>query len=168
VTAYKFLRAGRIGPFSGFEWPVGTWVEAETRVPCGAGIHACRIADLPFWLLDELWEIELGSEIAQGAHKVVAIRGRLVRRVDGWDGEVSREFASACVDRVRRLAEGRPEAEGHLADLVAWAPHASAAAVASLAARAREAAEGADGYDAERTAQSAWLAGRLGLHPAGG
>lgn len=167
MTAYKFLRAGRIGPFSGFEWPVGTWVEAEARAQCGAGIHACRVADLPFWLLDELWEIELGDEITRGAHKVVAKRGRLVRRVDAWDAEVSTEFAAACVDRVRRLTEGRPEAEGHLADVVAWAPHASAAAVASLAARAWEAAEGGDGYDTERTAQSAWLAGRLGLHPAG-
>lgn len=168
MTAYKFLRAGRVGPFSGFQWPVDAWVESDARVPCYAGIHACRTGDLPFWLMDELWEIELGGDVADGARKLVADRGRLVRRIESWDAAAASEFASACLERVRTLASRQPAAEGHLADLESWAPRAGAVAVASLAARAYEASGGAEAYDAERAAQSEWLVARLGLGAAGG
>src|SRR5437660_664030 len=60
MIAYKFLRAGRIGPFSRFAWPEpGVWVRASASDRCRRGIHACRMRDLPWWLGQELWEIEL-------------------------------------------------------------------------------------------------------------
>jgi hypothetical protein len=142
---------------------VGEWVESGEEVACAAGIHACEAKHLSFWLLDELWEIELGESIAQGRHKLVARSGRLVRRVDAWDTQAGEEFSTACVERVRELAARRPEAAGHLGDLAAWAPHVRPAAVASLAARVFEAVESRNGYDDERAAQAAWLVGRLGL-----
>jgi hypothetical protein len=94
MTAYKFLRRGRVGAFSGFAWPVGEWVEAEPHV-CASGIHACRPADLPYWLDAELWEIELDGAVA-AERKLVAPRGRLVRRVEAWDGGTARAFADSC------------------------------------------------------------------------
>ena len=163
MKAYKFLLADQIAPFSGFHWPVAEWVTADTESACHAGIHACAIDDLPFWLLDELWEVELGEPVRRSRHKLVARSGQLVQRMDAWNGSAGEDFAAACLDRVRELAEQRPEASGHLSDLANWAPHVRPAAVASLAARAAEAVDGRDGYDRERAAQAEWLAGRLGL-----
>ena len=58
MIVYKFLRRGQLGPFTAFQWDAGEWVTAEA-VPllCDRGIHGCRLADLPFWINRELWEI---------------------------------------------------------------------------------------------------------------
>ena len=65
MRALKALRAGAVGPFSGFRWPTpgdgpGQWVAASPS-PCASGVHACLRGQLPLWLHDELWEIELGG-----------------------------------------------------------------------------------------------------------
>jgi hypothetical protein len=106
VIAYKFLRAGRIGPFSEFHWPTpGSWVrvDAETQ-PCRHGIHACRVSDLPWWLADELWEIELDGSVRADAHKILAPAGRLLSRVDAWTPASAQEYADACAWRTRDTA----------------------------------------------------------------
>jgi hypothetical protein len=157
VRAFKFLLPDRVAPFSRFTWPVGEWVEGGDQAACNAGVHACEPGDLPFWLTEELWEIELAGQISRGRHKVVAERGRLVGRVDSWNDAAAEQFGAACVTRVRELAARRTEAAGYLADLETWSPFVLPVAVGSLAARAFEAVEGRDGYDAERAAQSAWL-----------
>ena len=59
------------------------WVEAPVE-PCRSGIHACRPGDLPMWVADELYEIELAGEIVHERTKVVAPRARLLRRVDAY------------------------------------------------------------------------------------
>jgi hypothetical protein len=101
VIAYKFLRPGRIGPFSDFRWPdPGTWVDASGNLaPCRAGIHACRTGDLPWWLADELWEIELREPLVADAHKIVAPAGRLRSRVERWTPACAQEYADACAWR---------------------------------------------------------------------
>ena len=161
MRAFKFLLAGQVAPFSRFRWPPGEWVEGGDRAACNAGVHACEPGDLPFWLMDELWEIELAGPISRGRHKLVAERGRLVRRIDAWDHAAGEQFGEACVTRVRELAVRRGEGSGYLADLASWVPHVKPVAVGSLAARTFEAVEGREGYDAERAAQTAWLVDRL-------
>ena len=106
MIAYKFLRAGRIGPFSGFRWPEpGAWVRAGADTdPCRRGIHACRTRDLPWWLADELWEIELDGEIQLDEHKIVAPAGRLRSRIDAWTTACAQEYADACAWRARDRA----------------------------------------------------------------
>ena len=163
MRAFKFLLDGQLAPFSGLRWPVGEWVASTEHAACRSGIHACDPADLPFWLMDELWEVELAGSIMRGRHKLVADRGRLVRRLRAWDQAGREAFGEACVTRVRELARRRPDAEQHFADLASWVPHVGPAAAASLSARAFEAVEGPDGYDAERTAQTHWLLGQLSL-----
>ena len=61
ALAYKFLGPDRVGRFSGFRWPeAGQWVKAAVDPAlCRSGIHACRTEDLPWWLDQELWLIEL-------------------------------------------------------------------------------------------------------------
>jgi hypothetical protein len=110
VTAYKFLSDGAVGPFSGFRWArpsgsaPGPWVEAGAPVRCRRGVHACRVDHLPWWLADELWEIELAGEVVAYPHKLAAPRGRLVRRVDGWTAAARRDYVHACAWRARDRA----------------------------------------------------------------
>ena len=163
MRTYKFLLAGRVAPFSRFHWPIGEWVESGQQTACNSGIHACETADLPFWLMDELWEIELSGPTRRGRHKLVADSGRLIRPVEPWNQAAGEEFADACVTRVRELADRRAEAAGHLRDLASWAAHVRPVAVASLAARSFEAIEGRTGYVAERAAQTRWLIDTLAL-----
>ena len=110
MRAYKFLDAQGVTVISGTPWPLpsgdepGPWVEAPSVRPCHEGIHACRVEELAYWLSDELWEIELDGEIRAAQHKVVARRGRLVRRLDAWSGGVAAELSTWCAWRTRDAA----------------------------------------------------------------
>jgi hypothetical protein len=108
MIAYKFLCAGGVGPFSRYAWPLphdggaGPWVSSATdAVLCHRAVHACRVDDLPWWLQDELWEAELDGTVTAGRHKVMAPRGRLLRRIDAWDARCAQRFADACAGRAR-------------------------------------------------------------------
>jgi hypothetical protein len=123
VIAYKFLRSERVGPFSGFTWPApGVWVRADGEIAaCGRGIHACRTTDLPWWLADELWEIELDGRVEFDEHKILAPAGRLVSRVAGWTPACAQKYADACAWRAHERAvqalirAGHPDAAEELA-----------------------------------------------------
>jgi hypothetical protein len=106
MLAYKFLRAGRAGLFSGFRWPEpGVWVEAAADPsPCRSGVHACRSRDLPWWLGEELWVAELQGSLRFEEHKVVARAGRLLSRIERWTAERAQEYADACAWRARDRA----------------------------------------------------------------
>jgi hypothetical protein len=106
MIAYKFLRSGRIGPFSAFAWPEpGVWVHVGRDVTaCHRGIHACRPSDLPWWLADELWEIELDGDVRSDEHKIVAAAGRLRSQVEAWTPACAQEYADACAWRARQRA----------------------------------------------------------------
>jgi hypothetical protein len=106
VIAYKFLRSGRTGPFSGYAWPApGVWVNADPQVmACRRGIHACRIRDLPWWLADELWEIELDGRVQVDEHKIFAPAGRLRSRIEEWRPACAQEYADACAWRAHDRA----------------------------------------------------------------
>jgi len=122
VIAYKFLRHGRVGPFSGFAWPPpGGWVTAAETDRCRRGVHACRPRDLPWWLADELWEVELAGEVRVAGHKLVAPAGGLIRRVERWTTVAAREFADACAWRARDHAVRRLKLTRHPSDAVTLA-----------------------------------------------
>jgi hypothetical protein len=169
MLAYKFLRAGAVGPFSGFPWPrpeasgPGPWIEARPfRGACGHGIHGCDDDHLVYWLNDELWLIELGGEVAAADKKLIAPRGRLIRRVEAWNGELARRLADAGIARARELVaaatgEGAELARGYLADAVTYC---SLDVGASLFCAAH-AALTEDGLARERAWQSRWLAAQL-------
>ena len=110
MRAFKFTSPGAIGPFSGVAWPTpaaggpGAWVSAAGEAPCRSAVHACRPQDLPWWIADELWEVELDGLGPAGRHKLTARRGRLVRRVTAWDAGAARAFAEACAWRAHERA----------------------------------------------------------------
>jgi len=166
LTAYKFLAADGKGVFTGFLWPLphggpGEWVEAEIEL-CRSGVHACRAGDLSYWVAPALYEIELDGGVVEAGMKVIAPRGRLVRRVAAWNDETREEYSQMCIARAAELAAEAP-------DVVApWAPAPAASAAGPalmgfIAARMAEAISGVEAYVAERARQSAWLTDRLGL-----
>jgi hypothetical protein len=126
---------------------------------CVTGVHACRIADLPYWLDEELWEIELAGAVERGGKKLVAARGRLLRRIGAWDDAAMSDFAHGCRERVERRSAANPSVAAYLGD-TAWTRPATSA---FIAARAAEVDAGEDAYTAEREWQASWLARRLGL-----
>jgi hypothetical protein len=119
VIAYKFLCAGGVGPFSRHAWPLpsadrpGAWVTAPAEPTlCATAVHGCRVADLPWWLQDELWEAEFDGAVATGRHKISAARARLLRPVEGWDRACAQRFADACALRARDHAVAALERAG--------------------------------------------------------
>jgi hypothetical protein len=160
VIAYKFLRPDGTSVFTGFRWPLpdggpGAWVDAPVE-PCQTGIHACRAADLPYWVGRALYEIELDGPILEQPTKVVAERGRLVRRIDAWDDALRDEYTRMCADRGIELVRGAGLPNGWEAALEGSIPEGPAL-LGFMAARAAEEISGVDGYYAERARQSAWL-----------
>jgi hypothetical protein len=165
VIAYKFLRPDGTSVFTRFAWPLpddgpGPWVDAGID-PCRSGIHACRRADLPLWLGRALYVIELEGEVQEEATKVVAPRGRLLRRIDAWDESRRDEYTRMCADRAHELARA--------VDLADWdavvepSVPEGPALLGFVAARIAEKISGTDAYHAERRHQADWLAERLGL-----
>jgi hypothetical protein len=165
VIAYKFLRADGTGGFTRFRWPLpdggpGAWVDAAVE-PCRSGIHACRSADLPLWAGRTLYEIELAGPVLEEATKVVAARGRLLRRIEAWDDAFRDEYTRMCADRAHELARGASldEWDAVIEPSVPEGP----ALLGFVAARIAEEISGPDAYMAERRRQAEWLAERLGL-----
>jgi hypothetical protein len=168
VIAHKFLRGDGTAVFSGFAWPLptngrsGPWVAAPVD-PCRSGVHACRPSDLPYWIGPILYEVELAGEIVEERSKIVAARGRILRRVVRWDGAAAAEYTRVCADRARELALG---AERPILDWVetalALVPEGPAV-LGFCAARIAAEVDGTDGYHREREAQSRWLVDRLEL-----
>lgn len=122
MTWFKFLTTGAKGPFSGFRWPrpgvsgaPGDWVDATGALDvCRNGLHACRGTDLPFWLQEELYVVDLDDPVVEYERLVVARRGRLRERVVAWGRQSAHRFGDDCAWRVRDLAadslgrSGRP------------------------------------------------------------
>lgn len=163
MIAYKFLDDGAVSPITGFRWPQGEWVDAGGVDPCRRGIHACTVAQLPYWLARELWEIELEGELVNQARKVVAARGRLVRRLDAWNDEMRDELAADVLARTRSRFGSVPVVSGFVADIQRFRAGGRTGLAAFAAARAAEWSGGPRAYERERARQAAWLAQRLGL-----
>ncbi len=131
MLAFKFLDAQGATLLSGSRWPLptgaepGPWVEAGSIRPCREGIHACRADDLAYWLNAELWEIELDGDVEDAHRKLVAQRGRLIRRLDAWSSGATQELSNWCAWRSRDVAVevlrdvGEPSWADQLAEVVA-------------------------------------------------
>jgi hypothetical protein len=163
VIAYKFLVEGAVAPFTGFRWPVEAWVEGVGVELCRGGIHACHARHLPIWMGPELWEIELDGEIVERERKVVAARGRLLRRIEKWNDELLEDFGRFCLARTRQRVGFLPVLAGFVADVDRFVAQKRFAIAGFAAARAAELRDGPGAYERERLLQAGWLAERLGL-----
>lgn len=119
MKAYKFLRPGAVGPFSRVAWPTpegdrpARWVDAIGGVvACRTAVHACRIEHLPWWIQEELWEVELADPVRLSGHKLLGPRGRLVRRVEAWDPAGTLAFSRTCAREAADRAAAALDAAG--------------------------------------------------------
>ncbi|MFT3765699.1 MAG: hypothetical protein QM820_09310 [Minicystis sp.] len=180
MRALKVLDEGGVGRFSAFRWPApangepGAWVEDPgTTHMCVRGVHACVPDQLPYWLGQELYVIELDGPVTQVERKVVAPRGRLIGRVDRWDAGGQRAFVTAAALHARDAAVAivRAEREDALADrLAACTDLSSLGAVLAEAQPGRERSRetlhyvsDAVQFAAASTASSAYCAAHAGL-----
>jgi hypothetical protein len=163
LIAYKFLGAGALGRFSGFQWQPNVWVEVEDPQPCRQGVHACHPRHLPIWLDAELWQIELDGDILEGERKLVGERGRLTRRIEQWTPELAHEFGRFCARRTRERVGFLPHLAGFVADADRFVSQGRIPLAAFAAARSAELRDGPAGYEVERQVQAAWLVDHLGL-----
>lgn len=168
TLAYKFTRPGAVSPFRDHAWEPGEWLEVEGELGlCANGIHACRVEALPRWLDDELWRVEVDGIREEREGLVVARRGRLLERVDGWDAEASHALAHSCVARAVELA-GRVsdplvQARTTMITAIADSPDPSATALTMYTtAHMYDEVEPGSYYD-ERRRQASWLCDRLEL-----
>lgn len=170
---YGFLGEGAVAFLSGFRWPrpadgePGRWVRAGADAPREA-VRGVALEQLPWWLDDELWQLELEGSLVSVGRAVAADRARLVRRVDAWTPEAANDLVAACEQRVREAA-----LEVFADDVVLYAedagrPAAAAAVAAYIAAHAlaggKKDGPGYEaGFERERRWQVAWLRRRLQL-----
>lgn len=112
MRAYKFLDGSGRTLHTGTTWRPGEWVEARAVRQCQEGVHACRPADLAWWLAADLWEIEIEGDVVQARHKLAARRGRLVRRIDDYPAAV-RELGTHGAWQARDRAVPVMRAAGH-------------------------------------------------------
>jgi hypothetical protein len=175
VIAYKFLREGAIGPFSGVAWPKpeggrpGAWLEVDGPLDaCANGVHACPVEALACWFVDELWTAELDGELLSEGSVLVARRGRLLEPITRWPA-VAPAFAAECSERAReraadhpgdaRLVEFAGDAESHAAQAADPQQAILAAYCAAVAADILQ----PGGFGSERAWQSKLLAAHLDL-----
>lgn len=176
MIAYKFLGPGGRALFSGRRWPLpaaepGAWVEATGPLdPCRNGVHACEPLDLPYWISQELWEVELDGEQIRGPQALIARRGRLVRQIEAWNPENARSFAQQCRARAQAFAATLPlEQHDDAGEFLATASSTFEAgnyavtAYASAMAFTVRAPSAAAAFGAERAEQGALLMRMLGL-----
>lgn len=116
--AFVFLAPGGAPRFSEAPWPLpageapGAWLMPAAGHVAGAGVRACRLAHLPFWLGPELWRAELDGPVIERALEIEAPRGRLLSRVEAWDAVAAQAFAERCAGLVRELVLGALERRG--------------------------------------------------------
>jgi hypothetical protein len=190
--AYKFLAQGSVSPFTGYRWPApGAWVSA----PAGrddAWVHACRPGDLPYWLEEELWRVELDDPVREARYQVAAPRARLVARIGAWDAALRAEYTRTCALHARdvalpylapplrdavsrrddvaeiaaaaRAAQPGSHLTGYLADAARHAVTGAPAMTSYVACTlAGSAGGGLAAFEAERAWQARWLAERLAI-----
>ena len=141
----------------------GAWIEGDPNA-CISGVHACATADLPYWLCDELWEVELAGEVVAGrAEAGRAARparpadrrlGRRARRGRGL--RPPRRRARRALPRRGRVRRRRGPDRRRPGGV---------AAVAMVAVVAAGVEQGEAGMDAERVWQAGYLSAAFGLDP---
>ena len=112
-------------------------------------------------------QIELDGSVVEQERKLVSPRGRLTRRIDGWNARLAREFGRFCARRTRERVGFVPVLAGFVTDVERFVATDRIAIAGFAAARAAELRDGPVAYEEERLAQAKWLAGRLGLDTSG-
>ena len=175
----KFLDRNGRGPCSGWQWPVGKWVEVDGDLEiCRNGLHVTTVENAVRWLDARCHPVEIrGDQIAE-QDKVCVRAAKLGPAFDTWNERMCQLFVADCAEHVLHIFErerpddSRPRdaiqaarqfAHGEIdAAAAAWAADAAWAAAgaadAAWAADAARAAVRAAVRAAARAADAAWAA----------
>jgi hypothetical protein len=116
VFAFVFLAKGAVEPLSGFDWPTprvgepGVWVSRDTA--SSEALRGYPAGDLPYWLDEELWNVELAGTLTERDHLLLAERARLLGIIDAWRDAAAWELVAACAQRVAYRAAAALRADG--------------------------------------------------------
>lgn len=138
MRAYAFLGRDATDYLSGVRWHVpadadpGAWVDAAPASP----LRACSAEQLPWWLDQELWVVELGGDVRDTGRSLSAERGRLLGRVVAWTPDVARELTSDCARRARDRAVAALRAGGREPEAQRLEGASDTASIAEAAAAA--------------------------------
>ena len=108
-----------------------------------------------------LYEAELDGDVTVHDTKVVAPRGRLLRRIDAWDDAFRAEYTRWCADSAHEIAKASGLEQWR--EVIEPSIPEGPALLGFVAARIADAAAGAEAYRAERAHQTQWLSARLDL-----
>ena len=117
MFAYRFLAKGGLGAVNQFLWPLpegsmpGAWIGPQADSTT-LGVYAQQLSDLPYWVHDELYRVELRGSVQTLSLGVLASEMRLVERVSGWNESLRRDFGEACVERLRQGAANTYDERG--------------------------------------------------------
>jgi hypothetical protein len=179
VKTYKFLQTGGRSPLSRFDWPLptatapGAWVEVEGELRlCRNGLHVCQAADLPYWLHDELWEVETEGDFIEGLDCRVVRRARLIRKIGAWNDGGATRFVNACVAHAAARAGSTPDTTVQAmlddATVCANAGYFAVGAYCAATAASRSSPQEAgieQAFREERVWQGAWISSELLADP---
>ena len=108
---YKFLTEDNRGEYSGYDYTPylpkgsepGEWlpeISIENLKECADGYHACKPAQLLYWINAQLYEVELSGKIIDSDSKSYAQRMRFVRKVETWNEKTAQQFNIWCAEQV--------------------------------------------------------------------
>ena len=120
MIAYKFLRSGRVGPFSGFQWPEPDVLGAIPRriwPPADVAFMPAGPATSRGGWLTSCGRSSFDGHVQVDEHKIIAAAGRLRSRIEAWTPACAQEYADACAWR----------AQGRAVEALAHAGHRRAA-----------------------------------------
>ena len=104
---YKTTQKDRNGTHTAFQYPeINIWttpVEGKL-IACENGYHFCTIEQLPEWLSEEIYEVEVDGDILNGYNKLVSRSIRLNKKLN-WNEKTQRLFAADCAEHVLHIFE---------------------------------------------------------------
>ena len=156
----------RLGVFSRFAWPLPDGRargrgSSPRSSPAGPASTPAGRATCPTGSRPRCTRSSSTARVDEQPLKVVAPRGRLIRRVDAWDDRTREAYGRMCFARADELVAAAPTLDG-------WAPpprdRAHGVGAARLHRRAdRRAARRDEAHLEERRRQSEWLVEHLAL-----
>ncbi len=142
-------------------WTPGEWmpeIEGELK-PCRNGYHVVTLEQLPNWLGERIFEVEVGKEILPDDDKSVVRTCRLTRECAGWNERTARLFACDCAEHVLSLYEAKyPDDRRPRKAIEVARRYAEGTATREELAAARDAAREAAWAAAGAAREAAWAA----------
>jgi hypothetical protein len=109
MHAFRFLAKGAMSVSSQIAWSKpqrgrpGEWLGRGTE-GTRRGVLAHRVDDLPYWVHDELYRVELRGPIEELSTGILARELRLCAQIDEWTEATRFDFGHDCIVQLQQRA----------------------------------------------------------------